>query len=120
MEVLDTHGEYVVDLLQDAINEHGLRITDKLIDSLDYRVERRDNDFCAANIISGLWACYRNSIPLLKVNACAVKQKNATNRHSFAGQKKGYAILCPYLYMVLSTAYSGAWLRNIPMPKLNA
>jgi hypothetical protein len=45
MEVLDTHGEYVVDLLQDAINEHGLRITDKLIDSLDYRVERRDNDF---------------------------------------------------------------------------
>lgn len=45
MEVLDTHGEYVVDLLQDAINERGLRITDKLIDSLDYRVEKRDNDF---------------------------------------------------------------------------
>lgn len=45
MEVLGTHGEYVMDLLQDAINERGLRITDKLIDSLDFNVEKRDNDF---------------------------------------------------------------------------
>lgn len=43
-EVLDTHGEYVVDLLADSITEKGLRITDELIDSLDYKVERRNDD----------------------------------------------------------------------------
>jgi hypothetical protein len=43
-EVLDTHGEYVVDLLQDSISSLNLRLTDDLINSLDYKVETRGND----------------------------------------------------------------------------
>lgn len=45
MEVLDTHGEYVVDLLADSITEKKLRITDDLIDSLDYKVTQRGSDY---------------------------------------------------------------------------
>lgn len=44
-EVLDTHGEYLVDLLQDSIEEKKLRITDKLIDSLDYKVVKRGGNY---------------------------------------------------------------------------
>lgn len=43
-EILDTHGEYVVDLLADAISDKKLRITDELIDSLAYNVEQRGSD----------------------------------------------------------------------------
>lgn len=45
MEVLDTHGEYVVDLLQESIESQKLRITDDLLDSLQYKVEQRGGDF---------------------------------------------------------------------------
>ena len=37
-EVLDQHGEYLVDLLQDDIMRKRLRISDELMESLDYRV----------------------------------------------------------------------------------
>lgn len=36
-EVLDQHGEYLADLLRDDIAAKRLRITDDLIDSIDYR-----------------------------------------------------------------------------------
>lgn len=44
-EVLDTHGEYIVDLLQDSIEQKGLRITDELLDSLNYKVEKQGSDY---------------------------------------------------------------------------
>jgi hypothetical protein len=43
-ELLDQHGEYVIDLLADAISDKKLRITDDLIDSLNYKVEHRGDD----------------------------------------------------------------------------
>lgn len=45
MEVLDTHGEYVVDLLQESIEAQNLRVTDDLLDSLNYKVEKRGADY---------------------------------------------------------------------------
>ena len=44
-EVLDTHGEYIVDLLQESIEEKKLRITDELLESLDYKVVKRGGDY---------------------------------------------------------------------------
>lgn len=44
-EVLDTHGEYILDLLQDSIEEKGLRISDELLESLDYKVVKRGGDY---------------------------------------------------------------------------
>lgn len=44
-EILDTHGEYIVDLLQDSIEERNIRITDELIESLNYKVEKQNNDY---------------------------------------------------------------------------
>jgi sporulation protein YlmC with PRC-barrel domain len=45
MEVLDTHGEYIMDLMQESITDKNLRITDELIDSLNYKVQQRGNDY---------------------------------------------------------------------------
>ena len=44
-EILDTHGEYIVDLLQDSIEEKKLRLTDELLESLDYKVRKKGNDY---------------------------------------------------------------------------
>lgn len=44
-EVLDQHGEYIIDLMQADIESKKLRITDELLDSLDYKVRRRGSDF---------------------------------------------------------------------------
>ena len=44
-EILDTHGEYIVDLLQDSIEEKKLRLTDELLESLDYKVVKREGDY---------------------------------------------------------------------------
>ncbi len=41
MEVLDTHGEYIMDLLSGSIEDLNLRITDELLNSLNYKVEQR-------------------------------------------------------------------------------
>lgn len=38
-EVLDQHGEYIADLLRDDIANKRLRISDDLIDSIDYRTQ---------------------------------------------------------------------------------
>lgn len=45
MEVLGTHGEYIMDLMQESITDKNLRITDELIDSLNYKVQQRGNDY---------------------------------------------------------------------------
>jgi len=37
-EVLDQHGEYLADLLQDEIIRKRLRISDELLESISYRV----------------------------------------------------------------------------------
>ncbi len=44
-EVLDQHGEYIIDLMQADIESKKLRITDELLESLDYKVRKRGNDF---------------------------------------------------------------------------
>ena len=45
MEVLDTHGEYIIDLLSGSIEDLNLRITDELLQSLNYKVEQRGSDY---------------------------------------------------------------------------
>jgi hypothetical protein len=37
-EVLDQHGEYLVDLMHDEIERKNLRVTDDLLDSINYKV----------------------------------------------------------------------------------
>ena len=44
-EVLDTHGEYIVDLLQDSIEEKKLHINFDLLDSLNYKVVKSGSDY---------------------------------------------------------------------------
>jgi len=43
-EVLDQHGEYIVDLLHDDISAKKLRIEDNLLDSLEYRTRKSGNN----------------------------------------------------------------------------
>jgi len=44
-EVLDTHGEYMLQLMEDSITEKNIRLTDELLDSLAYNVEKRNGDY---------------------------------------------------------------------------
>lgn len=44
-EVLDTHGEYICDLMAEAIEDKKVIDTGALLDSLNYKVERRGGDF---------------------------------------------------------------------------
>lgn len=44
-EILDTHGEYIVDLLQESIEEKKLRLTDELLESLNYKVRKSSNGY---------------------------------------------------------------------------
>jgi len=44
-EVLDTHGEYIVDLLQESIESKKLRLTDELLESLNYKVRKSSNGY---------------------------------------------------------------------------
>lgn len=75
-EVLDTHGEYVVDLLQDSIMEKGLRITDDLIESLDYKVEKRGDDF----VLSISFLSYGRAVEILSNKSKRLRRKgNAGN-----------------------------------------
>lgn len=43
-EVLDQHGEFLLDLLQDTISEKNIRVTDDLLESLNYRIFTEGND----------------------------------------------------------------------------
>lgn len=44
-EILDTHGEYIVDLLQESIESKKLRLTDELLESLNYKVRKSSNGY---------------------------------------------------------------------------
>lgn len=79
-EVLDTHGEYLVDLMQDAIIEQNLRLTDDLVNSLDYDVRRRGNDF----VLEVSFLGYGRAIEIMqnKSRRLRAKQKlDEGNRH---------------------------------------
>lgn len=70
-EVLDTHGEYIVDLMQDSIEEKGLKISEALIDSLDYKVEKRGDDY--ALVISFL--SYGRAVEILSNKSRRMRRK---------------------------------------------
>ena len=44
-EMMDQHGEYIMDLLYDDIVSKKLRVTDDLIDSLNYKVNKVSNGY---------------------------------------------------------------------------
>ena len=39
-EVLDQHGEFLIDLLTESLREKDIRVTDELMESLNYRIFR--------------------------------------------------------------------------------
>ncbi|MEI8366067.1 MAG: hypothetical protein WCF65_06585, partial [Parachlamydiaceae bacterium] len=44
-EVLDQHGEYLLDLFVESIEGKNIRVSDELLESLHYKVTRRGNDW---------------------------------------------------------------------------
>ncbi|MDD2799374.1 MAG: hypothetical protein PHV20_12350 [Bacteroidales bacterium] len=44
-EVLDQHGEYLLDLFVESIEGKNIRMTDELLESLNYKVTRSGNDW---------------------------------------------------------------------------
>ncbi len=60
MEVLDTHGEYIMDLLSGSIEDLNLRITDELLNSLNYKVEQRGSDY----VLSVIFLSYGRAIEI--------------------------------------------------------
>ena len=80
-EVLDTHGEYVIDLLQDSIMEKGLMITDDLINSLNYKVEKRGNDY----VLSISFLSYGRAVEILSNKSKRIRRKGkAGNKNAKA------------------------------------
>jgi hypothetical protein len=43
-EVLSQHGEFLIDLLTETLEEKNIRVTDDLLESLNYQVSRRGQD----------------------------------------------------------------------------
>lgn len=43
-EVLDQHGEYLLDLFVESIEQKKIRVSDELLESLNYKVTRSGND----------------------------------------------------------------------------
>ena len=70
-EVLDTHGEYIVDLMQDSIESLNLRLTDDLIDSLDYKVEKRGSDY----VLSISFLSYGRAVEILSNKSKRLRKK---------------------------------------------
>lgn len=44
-KMLELHGEYIVDLLADSINTKDLKATEQLLESIDFSVKKRGNDY---------------------------------------------------------------------------
>lgn len=44
-EILDQHGEYVIQLLTSSIIKNKIRVTDELLSSLAYKIDTIDNGF---------------------------------------------------------------------------
>ena len=77
-EILDTHGEYIVDLLQDSIEEKKLRITDELLESLDYKVVKRGGDY----VLQISFLSYGRAVEIQYFKSKRVRRENRENNKS--------------------------------------
>ena len=77
-EILDTHGEYIVDLLQDSIEEKKLRITDELLESLDYKVVKREGDY----VLQISFLSYGRAVEIQYFKSKRVRRENRENNKS--------------------------------------
>lgn len=77
-EILDTHGEYIVDLLQDSIEEKKLRITDELLESLDYKVVKREGDY----VLQISFLSYGRAVEIQYFKSKRVRRENSENNKS--------------------------------------
>ena len=88
MEVLDTHGEYIMDLLSGSIEDLNLRITDELLNSLNYKVEQRGSDY----VLSVIFLSYGRAIEIALFKSKRLRRemkagKNEAKRLRRAKQK---------------------------------
>ena len=77
-EILDTHGEYIVDLLQDSIEEKKLRITDELLESLDYKVVKREGDY----VLQISFQSYGRAVEIQYFKSKRVRRENREKQKS--------------------------------------
>ena len=77
-EILDTHGEYIVDLLQEAIEEKKLRLTDELLESLDYKVVKREGDY----VLQISFLSYGRAVEIQYFKSKRVRRENSENNKS--------------------------------------
>lgn len=77
-EILDTHGEYIVDLLQDSIEEKKLRITDELLESLDYKVVKREGDY----VLQISFLSYGRAVEIQYFKSKRIRRENRENNKS--------------------------------------
>lgn len=77
-EVLDTHGEYVVDLLQDSITSLNLRLTDELIDSLNYKVVKRGSDY----VLEITFLSYGRAVEIRWFKSKRLRRESKSNGHT--------------------------------------
>lgn len=77
-EILDTHGEYIVDLLQDSIEEKKLRITDELLESLDYKVVKREGDY----VLQISFLSYGRAVEIQYYKSKRVRRENSEKQKS--------------------------------------
>ena len=71
-EVLDTHGEYIVDLLQESIEEKKLRITDDLLESLDYKVIKSGSNY----VLQISFLSYGRAVEIQYLNSKRLRREN--------------------------------------------
>lgn len=77
-EILDTHGEYIVDLLQESIEEKKLRITDELLESLDYKVVKREGDY----VLQISFLSYGRAVEIQYFKSKRIRRENRENNKS--------------------------------------
>ncbi|HLP05094.1 MAG TPA: hypothetical protein VK152_06670 [Paludibacter sp.] len=84
MEVLDTHGEYIVDLLQDSIEEKRLRLTDELLASLDYKVRKDGDDY----VLSVSFLSYGRAIEIQLFKSRRLRREARSERNEIKAMRK--------------------------------
>lgn len=77
-EVLDTHGEYIVDLLQESIESKKLRLTDELLESLDYKVTKRGGDY----VLQISFLSYGRAVEIQFFKSKRVRRENSEKNKS--------------------------------------
>lgn len=70
-DVLDSHGEYVRDLLEDTIDSKNLRKSDDLINSLKTSVVRRGSDF----VLQIMFLSYGRSVEIQWYKSKALRKE---------------------------------------------